>query len=82
AIASEYPGGDVKALGDRLLSDMVAIFQALQERGELDRHADLLARSSQHAAALGEAMDGGDTDTIKTALTPVIEGFRLASSNL
>ena len=42
AIASEYPDGDVKALGERLLSDMVAIFQALHDRDELDQHADLL----------------------------------------
>nr|MDO8088660.1 hypothetical protein [Candidatus Sigynarchaeum springense] len=80
AIASEYPDGDVKALGERLLSDMVALFQALQELGELDQHADLLARCSGHAAVLGEAMDGSDVGAIKDTLSPIIEDFRLISS--
>nr|MDO8083751.1 hypothetical protein [Candidatus Sigynarchaeum springense] len=81
AIASEYPDGDVKALGERLLGDMVAIFQAFQERGELDKHADLLARCNGHAVALSEAIETGNYPAIVSTLSPFIEDFRLASGN-
>ena len=80
AITNEYPGGDVRALGERLLGDMVAIFQALQERGELDRYADLLSRCNGHAAALGEALETGNEVAMQAALTATIEDFRLVSS--
>ncbi|MEX2681541.1 MAG: hypothetical protein Q6373_008070, partial [Candidatus Sigynarchaeota archaeon] len=82
AIADEYPGGDVKALGERLLSDMVALFQALQERGELDRHADLLARCNGHAAELGKAIEERDEGAVRTAIAPFIDDFRLLSSKI
>jgi hypothetical protein len=80
AISEQYPGGDVAALGERLLSDMVALFQGLQDRDELDQHADLLARSNQHAAALGEALEAGERTAIVDALAPVIDDFRLVSN--
>jgi len=80
AIANEYPDGDVKALGERLLGDMVAIFQALHDRDELDQHTDLLTRCNEHAAALGEAIEGGNLDIIKQTLLPVVEDFGLISS--
>ncbi len=80
AIAEQYPGGDVAALGERLLSDIVALFQGLQERDELDLHSDLLARSNQHAAALGEALETGDRAAIVNALGAVIEDYRKVSS--
>ncbi|MEX2757574.1 MAG: hypothetical protein Q6365_019520 [Candidatus Sigynarchaeota archaeon] len=80
AIADEYPGGDVKALGERLLSDMVALFQALHDRGELDRHANLLARCNEHAAALNKTMDDGNDLSTRLLIAPVIDDFRLVSS--
>jgi hypothetical protein len=73
-------GGDDAALGERLLSDIVILFQGLQERDELDQHTDLLARSNQHAAALGEALEDGVRGAIVNALAPVIDDFRLTSS--
>jgi hypothetical protein len=80
AIAEQYPGGDVAALGELILSDIVALFQGLQERDELDQHADLLTRSNQHAAALGEALEAGDRVAIVDALAPVVEDIRFLSS--
>ena len=82
AIGEQYPDGDVTALGERLLSDMVALFQTLHDREELDQHADLLTRCNQHAAVLGEALEGGDRVAIVRALAPMIEDFKLISSFL
>jgi hypothetical protein len=80
AIAEQYPDGDVAALGERLLSDMVAIFQELHDKDELDQHVDLLSRSNEHATTLGEALEGKDRAAIVTALAPAIEDFKLVSS--
>ncbi len=80
AISEQYPDGDVIALGERLLSDMVALFQGLQERDELDDHVDLLTRCNEHASTLGTAIEGGDRTAIVAALAPMIEDYRLISS--
>ncbi len=80
AISQQYPGGDVVFLGERLLSDIVAMFQELNDRGELDQHPALLTRINEHASTLGEALEGNDRAIILEALTPVIEDFRLISS--
>ncbi len=79
-ISEQYPDGDVAVLGERLLSDIVAVFQDLDARDELDSHTDLLARCNQHAAALGEALESDDRAAIVSALAPMIEDFRLISS--
>jgi hypothetical protein len=59
---------------------MVALFQELDRRGEIDQHADLLARCNEHAASLGEALESGDRAAIVAALAPRIEDYRLISS--
>jgi len=59
---------------------VVAIFQALHDRDELDQHTDLLARCNGHAAALGEVLESRDVGMMRAAVTSVIEDFRLASS--
>lgn len=72
--------GDVKALGERLLSDMVVLFQALHDRDELDPYIELLSRCNGHAVVLGDAIEGGNLDNIKQAVPPVIDDFKLLSS--
>jgi hypothetical protein len=57
AIAEQYPGGDVSALGDRLLSDIVTIFQELQGRGELDQYLDLLSRCNERRPTWSRARE-------------------------
>lgn len=82
AILEQYPGGDVAALGERQLSVIVAVFQELHERDELDLHVDLLASCNEHAAVLGESLENSDRSMIRVALAPVIDDFRLLSSTV
>ncbi|NMC08203.1 MAG: hypothetical protein GYA24_23555 [Candidatus Lokiarchaeota archaeon] len=75
-IGAQYPDGDVAALGERLLSEVVSIFQAISERGEIDEHAEILARCNEHAATLGAALEDGDRPAIVEALGAFIDDYR------